>query len=95
MSAPTLLRRAAQADAYVCSRCAFRATRLAGKTTRRSIGLKYLAKAENAEREWQAKAAQIKEGKHKSMVSILKERGLIHQVTGLVSLGTVHTSTTD
>jgi len=31
---------------------------------------------------WQQKAWEIKDGKKKSMLSILEERGLVHQITG-------------
>ena len=38
-----------------------------------------MADAENA---WQAKALEIEAGKQKSMLTILEERGLVHQITG-------------
>ena len=32
--------------------------------------------------EWQENAAEIKKGNKKSMLSILEERGYIHEITG-------------
>jgi tyrosyl-tRNA synthetase len=44
--------------------------------------MKYLAKVADAEKEWQEKAATIRAGKEKSMLTILEERGLVQTVTG-------------
>jgi hypothetical protein len=43
---------------------------------------------------WQEKAADIRAGKQKSMLTILEERGLVHTVTGYAILP-VHTSHSD
>jgi len=51
----------------------------------RWIGIKYLTKVADAEMTWQQKAWEIKDGKKKSMLSILEERGLVHQITGYAS----------
>lgn len=55
------------------------------KVVRRGIGTKYLAKVHEAEREWKEKAQQIWKGEQKSMLSILEERGYVHQIAGYVS----------
>jgi tyrosyl-tRNA synthetase len=44
--------------------------------------MKYLAKVADAERRWEEKAAIIRSGKQKSMLTILEERGLVQTVTG-------------
>jgi tyrosyl-tRNA synthetase len=44
--------------------------------------MKYLAKQANAENAWQAKAQEINDGTKQSMLSILEERGLVHQIAG-------------
>jgi tyrosyl-tRNA synthetase len=44
--------------------------------------MKYLTKVAEAEEEWKEKAARIKTGKEKSMLTILEERGLVQTVTG-------------
>jgi tyrosyl-tRNA synthetase len=72
---------------YICSKCALKASKVASKTSRRWIGTKYLAKVAQAEREWQEQALQIRAGKMKSMLTILEERGLVHQITGYNTLG--------
>jgi hypothetical protein len=38
-----------------------------------------------AEEEWARFAEEIKQGKRKSFVELLEERGLLHQVVGLVN----------
>ena len=52
------------------------------KTTKRWIGMKYLAKVADAEEAWQQKASRIRAGKEKSMLTILEERGLVQRTTG-------------
>jgi tyrosyl-tRNA synthetase len=76
------MRHVTQQDAYICSRCSFRASNLVKRSQRRSIGLKYQAKVAQAQKEWQAQAVKIRKGEQKSMLSILEERGLVHQITG-------------
>jgi tyrosyl-tRNA synthetase len=82
MASSSLIRNAALQDLYVCARCSFRATRLSRQPQRRWIGMKYLAKQANAENAWQAKAQEINDGTKQSMLSILEERGLVHQIAG-------------
>ncbi|KAK6603605.1 Tyrosine-tRNA ligase, mitochondrial [Botrytis cinerea] len=82
MATTSLLRYSARPDLYVCARCAFRASRNSNKASRRWIGMKYLAKAADAQVAWAKNAAEIKTGKKKSMLSILEERGYVHQITG-------------
>ncbi|APA08814.1 hypothetical protein SS1G_02608 [Sclerotinia sclerotiorum 1980 UF-70] len=82
MATTSLLQRSARPDLYVCARCAFKASLNSNKASRRWIGTKYLAKVADAEIQWAKKAADIKAGKTKSMLSILEERGYVHQITG-------------
>lgn len=79
MATASLFNRSARPDIYVCARCA---SRNSSKASRRWIGTKYLAKVADAELQWGQKAVDIKAGKQKSMLSILEERGYVHQVTG-------------
>ncbi len=44
--------------------------------------MKYLAKMADAEFEWQEQASKIRAGKQKSMLAVLEERGLVHQIVG-------------
>ncbi|KAI9743584.1 MAG: tyrosyl-tRNA synthetase [Claussenomyces sp. TS43310] len=53
-----------------------------GKTCRRMVGTKWLAKKADAEKDWQQRAQEINAGKRKSMLRILEERGLVHQIAG-------------
>ena len=85
MASPSLFRSSTRPDLYVCARCAFRASSNPQKTAMRWIGIKYLTKVADAEMTWQQKAWEIKDGKKKSMLSILEERGLVHQITGYAS----------
>lgn len=82
MAPPSLLRSSARPNLYVCARCALRASQAPNKSTRRWIGMKYLAKVADAEKEWKEKAARIHAGKEKSMLTILEERGLVQTITG-------------
>jgi hypothetical protein len=82
MPPPALLRNSTRPSLYVCARCALRASQAPSKTTRRWIGLKYLAKVADAEKQWKEKAARITAGEEKSMLTTLEERGLIQTITG-------------
>ncbi|RAL62191.1 hypothetical protein DID88_002675 [Monilinia fructigena] len=82
MATTSFLQRSARPDLYVCAKCTFRASQNSNKASRRWIGTKYLAKLANAELAWAKQATEIKAGKRKSMLSILEERGYVHQVTG-------------
>lgn len=82
MAAQSLFRNASQRDAYICGRCAIRNSKRPRDTGRRMIGTKWLAKKAAAEEDWKVRAKEIKEGKRKSMLSILEERGLVHQIAG-------------
>ncbi|KAH7327175.1 hypothetical protein BKA65DRAFT_375166, partial [Rhexocercosporidium sp. MPI-PUGE-AT-0058] len=82
MASPSLFRRSARPEFYVCARCCIRASRTPTTTIRRWIGMKYLAKVANAELEWAAKASKIRSGEEKSMLTILEERGLVNTITG-------------
>jgi tyrosyl-tRNA synthetase len=59
-----------------------RASQTPSKTTRRWIGIKYLAKVADAENQWKEKARRIRDGKEKTMLTILEERGLVQTITG-------------
>jgi tyrosyl-tRNA synthetase len=80
------LRSSIRPDLYICARCAFRASKASQKLTRRWVETKSrkAEKAEVAERAWKATADEVKQGKRKSMLSILEERGLVHDFTGSV-----------
>ncbi|OBT64198.1 hypothetical protein VE03_06833 [Pseudogymnoascus sp. 23342-1-I1] len=82
MASSSLLRSASQQRLCQCGRTAARSTRPHGATGRRYIGMKYLAKVADAEKAWGEKAKEIRAGNQKSMLSILEERGLVHQTTG-------------
>jgi hypothetical protein len=82
MPPPSLLRSWTRPNLYVCARCALVASQAPSKTTRRSIGLKYLTKVADAENQWKGKAARIRAGEEKSMLTILEERGLVQSITG-------------
>lgn len=82
MASPSLFRNASRPDLYICARCTFRSSTAPSKASKRWIGLKYLAKKAKAEKEWGEQAGEIKIGKKKSMLTILEERGLVHQLAG-------------
>jgi tyrosyl-tRNA synthetase len=46
--------------------------------------LKYLAKVADAEKAWKEKADEINQGRGKHMLSLLEERGYVHQIAGYV-----------
>ncbi|KAE9366519.1 hypothetical protein N431DRAFT_417315 [Stipitochalara longipes BDJ] len=82
MASRSLFRASTRPDLYICARCALRASQSQSKTTRRWIGMKYLAKVADAEKQWKEKAESIRAGKEKSMLTILEERGLVQTITG-------------
>lgn len=82
MVSPALLHTSVRQEISICARCSFRASEGGSRTSRRWIGQKYLAKKDEAERKWQEQAKEIKAGKKKSMLSLLEERGLVHQIAG-------------
>jgi tyrosyl-tRNA synthetase len=55
---------------------------LYGATQRRTITLNWLRKTEEAKEQWAGWAEEINQGKKQSFVSMLKERGYIHDVVG-------------
>lgn len=79
MVQPSIFRSATRPGLHVCARCAIKVSRRDGK---RWISQRYLAKVADAELKWQERALEIKQGKKKSMLTTLEERGLIHAVTG-------------
>ena len=70
-----------------CRRCleTFARDRISAPQTRRWIGTKYLAKVEAADKEWEKRAEQIKEGHMRNLWDIFEERGYIKDVAGSVS----------
>jgi len=82
MAPASLFRGPTRPDLYVCARCALRASQGPSRISRRWIGMKYLAKVADAEKQWKDKAAKINAGEEKSMLTILEERGLVQTVTG-------------
>ncbi|KAI9838718.1 MAG: tyrosyl-tRNA synthetase [Sclerophora amabilis] len=73
---------------YVCWRCARRSLvprdspRVPSVIPTRSISQNFLRKSAEWEKDWQAKAVEIRAGRQKSMLSILEERGLVDTVVG-------------
>jgi len=45
-----------------------------------------MAKVANAEHEWKLRAEEVKAGKHKTMLAILEERGLVKDLTMCVAI---------
>jgi tyrosyl-tRNA synthetase len=82
MASPSLFRSLTRPDLYVCARCAFRASQAPSRISRRWIGMKYLAKVADAEKQWKERAARVNAGQEKSMLTILEERGLVQTITG-------------
>jgi tyrosyl-tRNA synthetase len=68
----------------IYTRRVFRTSAIFRRDARRSIGTKYLAKVAEAEEQWKEQSKAIRDGRQKSMLSILEERGLIHQIAGYV-----------
>ncbi|KAI9784914.1 MAG: tyrosyl-tRNA synthetase [Peltula sp. TS41687] len=50
--------------------------------SKRTISQNYLRKEKEAEEEWQAQARLIRQGEKKSMLTILEERGYVHEIAG-------------
>ena len=75
---------------WICSSCLQKRGKITGlsvhakyeKLKREKRRFKYGEKLDDAEAEWAAKAADIKEGKQKGMLSILEERGYVNQIAG-------------
>ena len=49
---------------------------------RRRIGTKYLAKAAEAEEQWQIRAEEISAGKRRNLWDIFEERGFVKDTAG-------------
>jgi hypothetical protein len=67
---------------YICARCAIRASR----TSKRQLSGTFITREIEKELAWKEQAKLIREGKKKSMLSILEERGYIKQIAGYSSL---------
>jgi tyrosyl-tRNA synthetase len=79
MARSSLFQAATRPDLHVCGRCALK---IRSRSGRRWISQRFIAKTADAELKWQEQALRIKQGKQKSMLTILEERGLVEQVTG-------------
>ena len=55
----------------------------------RWITKRHIDKIKIAEEEWQLQARQIREGKMKSMMTLLEERGYVNQIVGCVAPTTI------
>ncbi|TVY71545.1 Mitochondrial tyrosine--tRNA ligase [Lachnellula suecica] len=82
MASLSFLRPSTRPDLYVCAKCALRATNAPNRSRRKWISTSWIQKTEVAVAEWEKKAKQIRAGKEKSMLTILEERGLVHQIAG-------------
>ncbi|KAI9816034.1 MAG: tyrosyl-tRNA synthetase [Pycnora praestabilis] len=87
MAASSHIRVAIHSPNPVCCWCSARQTtsellRHKKPSAKRCITQGYVKKKAEAEERWQAKARDIKEGKKKSMLSILEGRGLINAISG-------------
>ncbi|KAI0004040.1 hypothetical protein F4779DRAFT_600328 [Xylariaceae sp. FL0662B] len=81
MSTSTLFPSSYNARSTLCRRCLLLSL-ASRKPQRRSIGLKYLAKQDEAERHWLEKAELIKEGKEPHLWDMFKERGYVKDIAG-------------
>lgn len=79
MAWSSLFQTTTRPDLHVCASCALKFSR---QTSRRWISQKFLAKVADAELKWQEQALEIRQGKRKSMLTTLEDRGLVHSVTG-------------
>ena len=66
----------------ICARCAIRASR----TSKRHLSGTFITREIEKELAWKEQAKLIREGKKKSMLTILEERGYIKQIAGYTSL---------
>ncbi|KAI9762814.1 MAG: tyrosyl-tRNA synthetase [Chaenotheca gracillima] len=75
-----------QSRPFICWRCAQRSLALPKRApsfiTSRPISERYLARKVEEEKDWQAQAVEIREGKKQSMLSRLEERGYIDSIAG-------------
>jgi hypothetical protein len=67
---------------WTCRKCLRNAS--LSYTPSRSVADRYLQHQIAAQWEWKDKAAEIEKGLRKGMLSILEERGYIHQIAGYV-----------
>lgn len=63
---------------WICTRCLLQAN----KQQRRNVSRSHLEKLRVGQDEWAARAKEIDAGERKSMLSILYERGLVHDIAG-------------
>jgi hypothetical protein len=82
MASPSLIWSSTRPNLYVCARCAFNASNASGKVRKRWLGQHYINNLNKAEKDWQARATEIREGRQKSMLTILEERGLVQSIAG-------------
>lgn len=79
--APTTLRRALHASAFICRDC-LRTRPLCGHPQKRWLGTKYVAKLMKAEHDWAVQAEEISAGKRKNLFDELDERGFVKDILG-------------
>lgn len=83
MVSSRLLSRTSQRTQYICSDCKrWLAETSAPSQQRRTITQNALRKIQSAEEEWEIRAEEIRNGKQKSVLEKLEERGLVNQIIG-------------
>ncbi|KAL9608951.1 MAG: hypothetical protein Q9204_009196, partial [Flavoplaca sp. TL-2023a] len=63
-------------------RLARQAVYLAARTQKRTVTRIYQAKVQDAERQWQQRYEEIRNGQRQGMLDILEERGFLNAVAG-------------
>lgn len=81
LTAPYLIQR----SPYICVTCARQLCQIRARgapVQRRSITENWLRKTADAAKEWALQSQQIRAGKQPSLLSVLEERGYVHQIAG-------------
>jgi tyrosyl-tRNA synthetase len=66
---------------FVCQDCARKVNQEIFKQQRRWITQNHVRKIAQAEADWRKRAQDIEEGRKRSMLEVLEERGFVHQIT--------------
>ena len=82
MSTTSHLSRALRRRTFICSECRKWLAAQPVQQQRRNITQNHLRRIKTAEEEWHQRKKSIKGGEVKSVLEILEERGLIHQIVG-------------
>lgn len=77
-----LLSKAVRRTQYICSDCQRWLSEQPALRQQRQISHNALRKIQTAEEEWQIRAQEIQDGKSRSMLEKLEERGLVNQIVG-------------